>query len=175
MVTSGINGGDGGAGGEVLQDNGLYAGHEYSLLKLEMVKTNDGRMVQLLNIRNPWGQGEFNGDWSDSSDKWDMVARKFNFVKFLSKSHLIFSAERREQLLVQRQDGAFWMCYKDWVNMFSSFDVCLLPTEFSERKNGPIFPHECCVRGNFQVNPEYENWHVKINRTEHLKSKFKCK
>ena len=59
-----------------MQDNGLYAGHEYSLLKLEMVKTNDGRMVQLLNIRNPWGQGEFNGDWSDHSDKWDMVARK---------------------------------------------------------------------------------------------------
>ena len=43
------------------------------------------------------------------------------------------------------------MCYKDWVNMFSSFDVCLLPTEFSERKNGPIFPHESCVRGNFEV------------------------
>lgn len=43
------------------------------------------------------------------------------------------------------------MCYKDWVNMFSSFDVCLLPTEFSERKNGPIFPHECCVRGHFEV------------------------
>jgi len=133
LVTSGINGGDGGAGGEVLQDNGLFAGHEYSLLKLEMVKTDDGRMVQLLNIRNPWGQGEFNGDWSDHSDKWDMV-----------------SPERRDQLLVTRQDGAFWMCYKDWVNMFSSFDVCLLPTEFSERKNGPIFPHECCVRGNFE-------------------------
>ena len=88
MVTSGINGGDGGAGGEVLQDNGLYAGHEYSLLKLEMVKTNDGRMVQLLNIRNPWGQGEFNGDWSDNSDKWDMVARKFNFIEGLVENLL---------------------------------------------------------------------------------------
>ena len=99
MVTSGINGGDGGAGGEVLQDNGLYAGHEYSLLKLEMVKTNDGRMVQLLNIRNPWGQGEFNGDWSDSSDKWDMVARKFNFVKILSKTHLIFQLSEENSYL----------------------------------------------------------------------------
>ena len=64
----------------MLQDNGLFAGHEYSLLKLEMVKTDDGRMVQLLNIRNPWGQGEFNGDWSDHSDKWDMVSRKFQLT-----------------------------------------------------------------------------------------------
>ena len=110
-------------------------------------------MVQLLNIRNPWGQGEFNGDWSDNSDKWDMVARKFPQKDRTSEK---FSAERREQLLVQRQDGAFWMCYKDWVNMFSSFDVCLLPTEFSERKNGPIFPHECTVRGNFEVKSCFE-------------------
>lgn len=132
LVTSGINGGSGGAGGEVLQENGLYAGHEYSLLKMEVVKTSDGRMVQLLNIRNPWGKGEFNGDWSDRSEKWDLVA-----------------PERKEQLLVKRQDGAFWMCFKDWVNMFSSFDVCLLPTEFSEKKKGPIFPNERTVRGAF--------------------------
>ena len=33
--------------------------------------------------------------------------------------------------------------------MFSSFDVCLLPTEFSERKKGPIFPNERTVRGAF--------------------------
>ena len=77
LVTSGINGGSGGAGGEVLTENGLWAGHEYSLLKLEVVKTSDGRWVQLLQIRNPWGNGEFNGDWSDGSKKWDLVARKF--------------------------------------------------------------------------------------------------
>ena len=33
--------------------------------------------------------------------------------------------------------------------MFSSFDVCLLPTEFSEKKKGPIFPNERTVRGAF--------------------------
>ena len=33
--------------------------------------------------------------------------------------------------------------------MFSSFDVCLLPTEFSEKKKGPIFPNEKTVRGAF--------------------------
>ena len=33
VVTSGISGGSGGPGGEELLENGLYAGHEYSLLK----------------------------------------------------------------------------------------------------------------------------------------------
>ena len=33
--------------------------------------------------------------------------------------------------------------------MFSSFDVCLLPTEFSEKKRRPIFPNEETVRGAF--------------------------
>ena len=78
LVTSGIYGGSGGAGGENLKENGLWTGHCYSLLKLEVVKTFDGRWVQLLQIRNPWGdEEEFNGDWSDRSEKWNLVARKF--------------------------------------------------------------------------------------------------
>ena len=59
-----------------VQGKGLFGGHAYSLVKLELVKTSDGRMVQLLNIRNPHGKDEFNGDWSDDSAKWDLVDRK---------------------------------------------------------------------------------------------------
>ena len=58
------------------EEKGLIKGHEYSLVKLELVETSDGSMVQLLNIRNPWGGTEFNGDWSDRSAKWDLVDRK---------------------------------------------------------------------------------------------------
>ena len=71
VVTSGIDEDD-----ENTRRSGLFGGHEYSLLKVEMVKTNEGKMVQLLNIRNPHGQSEFNGDWSDNSDKWDIIDRK---------------------------------------------------------------------------------------------------
>ena len=84
LITSGINGGSGGAGGEVLQDSGLYAGHEYSLLKLELVRNKSNKVIQMVHLRNPWGQGEFNGDWSDSSSLWKTIPR-----------------ERREQLLVK--------------------------------------------------------------------------
>ena len=86
IVTSGID-----KNTEELEHKGLFGGHEYSLVKLELVKTSDGRMVQLLNIRNPHGQSEFNGDWSDDSAKWDLVDRKLlvtkckNPVKFLNR------------------------------------------------------------------------------------------
>ena len=62
---------------------------------LKVVKTTDEKVIQLLQIRNPWGQGEFNGAWSDHSDEWDRV-----------------DDEKRSKLNVPREDGAFWMCWK---------------------------------------------------------------
>ena len=44
---------------------GIVQGHAYSVLKVRKVK--DFRMVQL---RNPWGQFEWTGAWSDSSPLW---------------------------------------------------------------------------------------------------------
>ena len=52
IATSGITGGSGGgSGSEVLKENGLYAGHEYSFLKADMVKDNDGKIHRLVQIR----------------------------------------------------------------------------------------------------------------------------
>ena len=98
LITSGINGGSGGAGGEVLQDSGLYAGHEYSLLKLELVRNKNNKVIQMVHLRNPWGQGEFNGDWSDSSSLWKTIPR-----------------ERREQLLVK---VSFWFAFSYYFRQF---------------------------------------------------------
>ena len=49
--------------------NGIVYGHAYTLL--DIVKVNsEGTEVILFKLRNPWGSGEWKGDWSDSSDKW---------------------------------------------------------------------------------------------------------
>ena len=42
------------------------------------------------------------------------------------------------------------MCYKDWIELFSSFDVCLLPSKFSESRSGPCFDAESVVNGIFE-------------------------
>jgi len=47
-------------------DGGLVPGHAYSVIKVAEAKGN-----RLLNIRNPWGQFEWDGAWGDKSKEWE--------------------------------------------------------------------------------------------------------
>jgi hypothetical protein len=54
---------------------GLITMHAYSLISAaEVVK--DGKKVQLVKLRNPWGDHEWNGDWSDNSKLWTDEIKK---------------------------------------------------------------------------------------------------
>ena len=48
---------------------GIISGHSYSVLSLHSFK-HAGTRVKLLKLRNPYGNEEWTGDWSDESDKW---------------------------------------------------------------------------------------------------------
>eukprot|EP00456_Euglypha_rotunda_P055207 TRINITY_DN44838_c0_g1_i5.p1 TRINITY_DN44838_c0_g1~~TRINITY_DN44838_c0_g1_i5.p1 ORF type:complete len:111 (-),score=18.12 TRINITY_DN44838_c0_g1_i5:10-303(-) len=55
--------------------SGIVQGHAYALLKV--VECDNHRLVQL---RNPWGRKEWNGDWSDKSTLWTRRMKvKLNF------------------------------------------------------------------------------------------------
>ena len=70
-----------------LREMGLCGSHAYSVLDLREVTLRDrhytglggverdGRLrsERLVRVRNPHGVGEWNGDWSDRSDKWASV------------------------------------------------------------------------------------------------------
>ena len=62
--------------------------------------------IRLVRIRNPWGRKEWNGDFSDKSNKWTSTIRKRlgegGFVK---------------------NDGTFWMSYEDMMERFHHMDV----------------------------------------------------
>ena len=45
---------------------GIIQNHAYSLLGHAEVGAN-GKVVRLMKMRNPWGRGEWTGDWSDNS------------------------------------------------------------------------------------------------------------
>lgn len=45
---------------------GLVAGHAYTLIAVKMTSKGD----KLMKLRNPWGNMEWTGDWSDKSPLW---------------------------------------------------------------------------------------------------------
>lgn len=82
---------------------GIVQGHAYAVLR---IVDEDGH--RLLQLRNPWGEVEWKGDWSDSSPLW--TARM--------KSKLGW---------VSADDGTFWMSLSDFVAHYASLYVCKLP------------------------------------------------
>lgn len=62
--------------------------------------------MKLICLRNPWGQGEWTGDWSDSSELW--TPRMKNLCGF---SDLV-------------EDGIFWMDFSDFCGEFDEIYIC---------------------------------------------------
>ncbi|XP_070833125.1 calpain-2 catalytic subunit-like [Chaetodon trifascialis] len=93
---------------EAVTDLKLVKGHTYSITGAEEFQSR-GSLVQLVRLRNPWGQVEWNGPWSDGSNEWNYVSKE-------EKSKLNHVAE----------DGEFWMSYSDFIKQFSSLEICNL-------------------------------------------------
>uniref|UniRef100_A0A8C6S9N4 Calpain 1, (mu/I) large subunit a n=1 Tax=Neogobius melanostomus TaxID=47308 RepID=A0A8C6S9N4_9GOBI len=86
----------------------LVKGHAYSVTGLKEVNYR-GRMERLIRIRNPWGQVEWTGAWSDSSSEWDQIDQS-----------------EREDLNCQMEDGEFWMSFSEFLRQFSRLEICNL-------------------------------------------------
>ncbi|CAJ1443115.1 unnamed protein product [Effrenium voratum] len=90
--------------------DGLVTGHAYSILQVR--KVNDGFMglggkdYKMVQIRNPWGRGEWSGDWSDKSKTW-------------AEHPAVKKALEFEDV----DDGAFWMSWKDFIENWSRIGV----------------------------------------------------
>ncbi|KAK8872780.1 calpain family cysteine protease [Apiospora arundinis] len=87
------------------QKSGLALGHAYSILQCRQETDEHGKVVRLVQIRNPWGErhwsgvGEWNGPWSDGAKEWTPY--------WLKKLNYTFG-----------DDGVFWMSYKDMLETF---------------------------------------------------------
>ncbi|XP_036927701.1 calpain-1 catalytic subunit-like [Acanthopagrus latus] len=92
--------------------NGLVQGHAYAVTGVKEV-ISQGQMVNLVRLWNPWGQGEWNGDWSDRSPLWQTV-----------------SPEDRQMCLSVCDDGEYWMPLKAFCEFYSDLDICCLCPDF---------------------------------------------
>jgi hypothetical protein len=96
-------------GGEHKQNNGLVAGHLYSVLDVRRAGTimGVGGGYKLIKLRNPWASGEWKGAWSDGSQEW---ARH--------------PAIAQEVGYANANDGSFWMSYDDFARQFTAVEIC---------------------------------------------------
>ncbi|XP_069811418.1 calpain-8-like [Dendropsophus ebraccatus] len=93
---------------ESITSRKLVKGHAYSVTGAEEVMYR-GQTVQLIRVRNPWGEVEWTGPWSDNAPEWNSIDSKV-----------------RETLGNKAEDGEFWMAYTDWLREYSRLEICNL-------------------------------------------------
>jgi len=76
--------------------------HAYSVTGAKVIRTHDGTDHNLIRLRNPWGDTEWKGNWSDSSSLWDDVSQ----------------SQKDDIDLVNKDDGEFWMSYNDFLEYY---------------------------------------------------------
>uniref|UniRef100_A0A8B9HAM3 Calpain-1 catalytic subunit n=1 Tax=Astyanax mexicanus TaxID=7994 RepID=A0A8B9HAM3_ASTMX len=128
----------------------LVKGHAYSVTGVDEVRN----LTKLIRIRNPWGEVEWTGAWSDESREWSGI-----------------NPALRSRLHNRAEDGEFWMSFSDFLKEFSRLEICNLTADAlqsSELKkwNSSLYTGEW-RRGStaggcrnypatFWINPQYK-------------------
>lgn len=96
-------------------DIGLVDSHAYTII--ESVEDACGTGINLLKVRNPWGEGEMeDGEFDDDGPGWD----EYPQIRKLLKP-------------VAADDGIFWMTDKEFFRYFDTIYVSASDmTEFLE-------------------------------------------
>jgi hypothetical protein len=87
-----------------IEKYGLIVNHAYTLVGAKE-KNYNGETIRLVNIRNPWGRVEWNGDWSDNSKLWTT-----QLSDYFNRS--------------DKDDGTFFMEFNDFIKFFEWTHVC---------------------------------------------------
>lgn len=110
---------------------GIMTGHAYGIIDIFEIKSNI-RTHRLLRVRNPWGEMEWKGKWSDSSD--EIVA----YGKLIQEQY-ISKLNEDERFNLNEEDGTFLINYRNWRDIFNNVYVCL---DFPESWSGIRFRGE---------------------------------
>ncbi|XP_065822547.1 calpain-3 isoform X1 [Labrus bergylta] len=97
---------------------GLVKGHAYSVTAVEECKPSQHKdsKVRLVRLRNPWGQVEWNGPWSDNSKEWGTLSK----------------IEKEKLQHQSAEDGEFWMSFEDFKKNYTKIEICNLTPDALE-------------------------------------------
>ncbi|XP_074874021.1 calpain-12 [Carettochelys insculpta] len=147
---------------EAQTPEGLVKGHAYSITGVRTLHLS-GRELKLLRLRNPWGQTEWTGRWSDHSPLWESL-----------------DLQLQASLRVKKEDGEFWMQMADFLRYFDALEICSLTPDLLEEEEGRgwnvssvqdrwsigLTAGGCRSSGpydSFWLNPQY---HLRLRETE---------
>lgn len=104
-------------------DCGLVKGHAYAVsavLDIDLDASSSSHLrnlilgnkkkQKLIRLHNPWGEKEWNGDWSDNSAQWQNVSEE----------------KKKEMGVSVEEDGEFWMPWDSFVYYFTDISLCEL-------------------------------------------------
>lgn len=98
---------------------GLVKGHAYGVTACRKINIGDtglfsifkgAQKVRMVRLKNPWGEREWNGAFSDGSPEWSKVS----------------ASERQKLGLTFEDDGEFWMTFEDFLEHFTDLSICFL-------------------------------------------------
>ncbi|KAG8001752.1 Calpain-5 [Nibea albiflora] len=120
---------------EARLDCGLVKGHAYAVTDVRKVRLGHGLLayfksdkLNMIRMRNPWGQREWNGAWSDSK------------------------SEREKIGVVVQDDGEFWMTFDDFIIHFTDLILCrLINTSYLSFHKTWV---EAVMRGSWRVHSD---------------------
>merc|ERR1711862_599992 len=88
--------------------DGIVDGHAYSVLTANVDVAGTG--IDLIQVRNPWGKGEFkSGQWDDDGPGWDEHPDIFNELR-----------------PTKADNGIFWMSKEEFFQYFPTVYVCAM-------------------------------------------------
>jgi hypothetical protein len=104
---------------EAAEAMGLITDHAYSLLAVMTVGS-----TRLVKLRNPWGRGEWRGDFSPGHHSWTAELRAE-----AARTHTAGAGSSAEG-----GSGMFWMSWRDFLTYYATLTACKLRPDWMERR-----------------------------------------
>jgi len=99
-------------GNKDAESMGLVNGHAYTLIGCH--ESKDG--IRLVQLRNPWGNFEWKGDFSDNSPSWTK-----------------FPGLKKQAGVQNKDDGIFFMTFEDYIKYYPYTFISTYENEFNYR------------------------------------------
>lgn len=98
---------DGNEVGDSEARDGIFYGHAYSVLAAYEVNIK-GKLTRLVKFRNPHGEGEWEGKYSDGDAAWADVSEE----------------DKKKMEVSDEDDGVFFMEFENMRNYYEDCQVC---------------------------------------------------